>query len=122
MIQNMPKIAEGQSNVRDTYTKKVLRFLYLVQKPVKIDDIVEDTGLTRGQVARVVKFLGKLNKITRKYELGIAKYRSPPRRIVIVSFSKSQLRSVEKFFRKIKQQKMDETQVNEKTVKSVLGG
>ena len=85
-----PKNTNLNIYVRETSAKKMLNYLYSVGEPVKIKEICENTGLTETQVWGLVQYLGNLGAITKKYEMGPAKYQSPPRRHLLLSLNEKQ--------------------------------
>ena len=94
------KLIQNQGNVvnltnfgiyaRETNTKKVLNFLFKIHRPVTLVEVEEDTGLSNEQIRKVVSFLNGMDKITKRYQYGLAKRRSPPRRLLWISLNDSQ--------------------------------
>jgi hypothetical protein len=77
--------------ILETKTKRILRYLYGVQKEVGYKEIQEDTGINYDTLRNLISFLNRFKAITKKYEMGSAKRRSPPRRIVWISLNEKQM-------------------------------
>ena len=94
MEKNDEKLTKLHVYETGTNGLKILDCLYSYQKPLKISDIVEDTGLEKKQVYRSVSFLHAIGSITKKFgEKNKAKRRIPPTRTLFVSLSEKQIKN-----------------------------
>ena len=78
-------------------SKKILKVLYSVHKPLKVNEIRNLTGLRRKQIWRCLTFLKGVGAITKTYEFTD---NIPPQRHLIVSLTKSQVRNARRYLRK----------------------
>ena len=105
MDKNLKITTYVNIGLRETDTKRILSFLYNSQKPVTLKEIEEDTGLTNLKIRGLLSYLGKMNKVTKKYKIGPAKRGQPPRKIVFVSLEGSQNDNAKKVLDKHKRLK-----------------
>lgn len=85
---------------------KVLNFMYLVQKRVKIDEILRGTGLKKKQIYRALQFLKNVNAVTKEYDIqpGFGKNK-PPIKTLFVRLNEYQKRNAERYLRRKRKDK-----------------
>lgn len=94
-ITNSEINQNGKTNVR-----KIMETIYGFSRPIKVQDIVRDTGFTQKQVLNSLDFMSSVGMITKSYENLGAKHKVPPRRNLIISLSKSQFEKARRFLSK----------------------
>jgi DNA-binding transcriptional regulator GbsR (MarR family) len=77
-----------------------MRTLYGFNRPMKVKEIMSDTGFTQKQVWKTLEFLSSVRMITKAYEDTGAKRRIPPKRNLIVSLSETQFKRAKRFLKK----------------------
>ena len=94
LITTSGKIYKKQGK---TKVRRVMETIYGFNRPLKIQEIVRDTGFTKKQIFESLRFLFAVGMITKNYENLGAKHKIPPRRSLIVSLSKSQFKRARRF-------------------------
>lgn len=80
---------------------KVLNFLYLAQKPVRISDILRNVGLKRKQIYKSLEFLGNVNAVTKEYEIRNRPGKNqPPYKRLIIRLTEYQRKNAKRYLRR----------------------
>lgn len=102
MSENNSKTAQDGTNSLingngKTKVRKVMETIYGFSRPIKVQDIVRDTGFTQKQVLKSLEFMSNVGMITKSYEILGAGHRVPPRKLLKVSLSASQFKKAGRF-------------------------
>jgi len=100
MVENNGEIGKFRAKnppvpliAQQTQTKRLLKYLCLVQKPVTYKEISEDTGISYATARSLIRFLNNFKAITKNYEVGPATSKIPPKVVLHISLNEKQIKN-----------------------------
>ena len=80
-----------------TNARRVMEVIYSFNKPLKVKEIMRNTGFSQIKVLTTLRFLASGRMITKEYEIFGGTKEAPPHRILIVRLTLSQFRRARRY-------------------------